>query len=187
MSPHEVPDAITAWVERLHAVVDELTEPITSAHEGSLACRAGCAGCCTDGLTVFEIEAALLLKKHPELLREGVPHAEGGCALLDGEGRCRAYEDRPYVCRTQGLPLRWLDHDEDGAPVEARDVCPLNLEGIELAELPAEAMWTLGPIEQRLAAQQSSLDGGEGRRIALRALFSRDGVTTPRRLAVISK
>ena len=33
---------------------------------------------------------------------------EGACAFLDGEGGCRVYPDRPYVCRTQGLPLRWI-------------------------------------------------------------------------------
>jgi hypothetical protein len=77
------------------------------------------------------------------------------------------------VCRTQGLPLRWLDRDEDDAPFEARDVCPLNVDGgPPLEELPADACWTLGPVEERLAARLSVVDGGEPRRIPLRALFA---------------
>jgi hypothetical protein len=162
-----------AWVDRLHTVTDELAAPVVKANEAGLACRAGCTGCCADGLTVFEIEAALIATRHPELLASGEPHAEGACALLDDEGRCRAYDARPYVCRTQGLPLRWLDEDEEGEVFEARDVCPLNLDGgAGLEGLPADACWTIGPIEQRLAERQGALDGGAGRRVELRSLFA---------------
>jgi Fe-S-cluster containining protein len=157
-----------AWVERLHAVVDELAANVAKAHGPRITCKAGCTGCCADGLTVFSIEAAAIAHRYPELLATGEPHDEGACAFLDGEGRCRIYEARPYVCRTQGLPLRWLEEDEDGSPVEARDVCPLNLEGgVGLEELAPEACWTIGPVEQRLAERQ-----GDGERVALRGLFA---------------
>jgi uncharacterized protein len=180
----EVPDETIAWVVRFHGVVDELAAPIARAHRDALSCHAGCSGCCEDDLTVFELEAAVIAARHGELLREGAPHGPGACAFLDARGRCRVYEDRPYVCRTQGLPLRWLEHDADGEPVEARDVCPLNLAGVPLEELPETSLWTLGPIEQRLAAQQAALDGGEGRRIALRSLFA-DGGAHRRRLPIV--
>jgi hypothetical protein len=42
----------------------------------------------------------------------------------------------------------------------------------ELVALPADACWTVGPVEQRLAAAQARVDGGAGRRVALRALFA---------------
>jgi uncharacterized protein len=171
------------WVERLHAVVDELAAPIAAQHEGRLACRAGCAGCCADGLTVFPIEAEVIRRRHGELLATATPHEEGACAFLDPEGRCRIYDARPYVCRTQGLPLRWLDEDEDGETYEARDVCPLNLEGVPLEELEADALWTLGPIEQRLAAKQAEAGGSPGERVPLRSLFA--ARTTHRRLPVV--
>ena len=181
----ETDDETVAWVERLHAVVDELTAPVRRAHEGRLACRAGCAGCCQDDLTVFEIEADVIRKRHPELLEGGLPHAPGACAFLDDEGLCRVYEARPYVCRTQGLPLRWLDEDEDGETFEARDVCPLNLEGTPLEELPAEELWTLGPIEQRLADRQAAATGAPSR-VALRDLFARTtGGEARRKLPVV--
>lgn len=76
------------------------------------------------------------------------------------------------MCRTQGLPLRWLDEDEEGEPYEARDVCHLNAAVGALEELTADTMWTIGPIEQRLAERQGAIDGGEGRRVALRDLFA---------------
>lgn len=173
--PRAVPAGVVDWVEELHDVVDRLAGAIAETHRGRLQCRAGCASCCTDGISVFEIEAAVIARHHADLLDHGAAFGEGACAFLDDAGTCRVYEHRPYVCRTQGLPLRWLDHDEDDedAMVEARDVCPKNFAdaGPALEELPAEACWTIGPIEQRLASRQAALDGGEGRRVPLRSLF----------------
>lgn len=177
------PDDVLAWVERLHATVDDLVAPVVARHGERLACRAGCAGCCGDGLTVFAIEAAVIEARHRELLADGDPHAEGACAFLDAEGRCRIYAERPYVCRTQGLPLRWLEHDDDGEAFEARDVCPLNLEGVALDAIDADACWTIGPVEQRLAERQAATDGGAGTRVALRDLFARSAST--RRLPIV--
>jgi uncharacterized protein len=178
------------WIERFHAAVDDVARPLAERHAQRLQCRAGCHSCCTDGITVFEIEADRIVARHQELLEHGVPHAEGACAFLDGDGRCRIYESRPYVCRTQGLPLRWIEEDDEGGAYEARDICPLN-DGSEagappLEELEADALWTIGPFEARLAAQQGAIDGGEGRRVALRELFAnssdfRGDVVTPRR------
>ena len=164
-----VPKDVVDWVERLHEVVDELVRPLAAAHGARLRCRSGCNDCCSDGLSVFASEAAVIERHHAELLASGVPHAEGACAFLDASGACRIYAHRPYVCRTQGLPLRWLEQDDDGA-VEARDICPLNVEGgPPLEELAADACWTLGPFEQRLGARQAAV-GGE--RVALRSLFA---------------
>ena len=163
-----IPDGAVDWVERLHAVVDELVRPIALAHGARLRCRSGCNACCSDGLSVFAVEAAVIARHHAPLLAEQSPHEEGACAFLDAAGDCRIYAQRPYVCRTQGLPLRWL---EDG--VEARDVCPLNVEGgPPLEELAAEECWTLGPFEERLRSRQESVDGGEAQRVTLRSLFA---------------
>lgn len=183
-TPDDVSEATLAWIERLHVVVDELAEPILARHHGRLACRSGCAGCCADDLTVFDIEAAVLRRRYPELLANGTPRAPGACAFLDEEDRCRVYRDRPYVCRTQGLPLRWLDEDEEGATFEARDVCPLSAEGEALEDMPADALWTLGPFEQRLAAKQAESGGPPGGRVALRSLFATSS-PAPRRLPVV--
>lgn len=102
---------------------------------------------------MFEVEAAPIRAHHAALLDEGVPHATGGCAFLDEAGACRIYEHRPYVCRTQGLPLRWLD-EQDGLPVELRDICPLNEDGEAVEAIAEDDCFTLGPIEERLAEMQ---------------------------------
>lgn len=178
-----IPPELIDWVERLHTAVDTSAAPLVETHASRLQCRAGCSDCCTDGLTVFTIEAEAIRRHHPDLLENGIPHAPGGCAFLDAEGACRIYAQRPYVCRTQGLPLRWLEEDEDeNEIIESRDICPKNLEGPPLETLAADDCWTLGPFEQRLADRQHTADGNKGERVALRALFAR----APRHLPIAS-
>jgi hypothetical protein len=167
-------------LRRLHAEVDRAAGAVADRHRGRLQCGRGCAACCVDELTVYEVEAERIRRAHGALLEAGAPHAPGACAFLGAENECRIYPDRPYVCRTQGLPLRWLselgedgERGEGGEIVEARDICPLNLAGPPLEGLPEDACWLLGPVEDRLAALQHALDGGAGRRVALRRLFRR--------------
>lgn len=119
---------------------------------------------------MFEIEAERIRARAPEVLREA-PHPPGACAFLDTAGACRIYAHRPYVCRTQGLPLRWIDFQAPGGPVEQRDICPLNEAGPPVESLPAESCWELGPVEARLAGLQAEHGGGAVLRVRLRDLF----------------
>jgi uncharacterized protein len=163
------------WIEAFHRAVDEAAAPVARANAARLQCKAGCASCCVDELTVFEIEADVIRHHHAALLADGIPHSEGACAFLDEQSRCRIYEHRPYVCRTQGLPLRWLAEDEETDEIfESRDICPLNDNdgGPPIEELAADECWTLGPFEQRLADQQAKVADHEGARVPLRSLFA---------------
>ncbi len=157
----------------LHRQIDDDAGRLERVHAERLRCRRGCNDCCVDEITVFAVEADRIRERHPELLASGTPHAVGACAFLDHEGACRIYEDRPYVCRTQGLPLRWLDEDR-GQTVELRDICPLNEEGPAIETLAEEACWTLGPYEGRLAALQAETGAGM-ERVPLRSLFTAPG------------
>ena len=150
-------------IDQLHREVDAQAAALAERHRERLVCRRGCFGCCVDDITVFEVEAERIRRAAPELLAAGAPHPPGRCAFLGSEGECRVYEARPYVCRTQGLPLRWIDED---AAVEYRDICSLNEEGVPVESLEAEECWTIGETEERLARMQ-----GDGRRVALRGLF----------------
>lgn len=130
-----------------------------------MVCRRGCFGCCVDDISVFAVEAQRIQSFAHELLAHGKPHPIGQCAFLGSEGECRIYEVRPYVCRTQGLPLRWIDEE---AEAEFRDICPLNDEvAPPIEELREEDCWTLGEFEERLAMLQR-----DGRRVRLRDLFA---------------
>ncbi len=157
----------------LHAEADREAAALAARHGARLVCRRGCAACCVDGLRVFDVEAERIRREAAPLLARGTPHAPGACAFLDADGACRIYAARPYVCRTQGLPLRWIAPGPRGEPVELRDVCPLNLAdgGTPLERLEPGDCFALGPFEGRLAALQRAFSGGGLRRVSLRGLF----------------
>ncbi|MEM6732286.1 MAG: YkgJ family cysteine cluster protein [Myxococcota bacterium] len=150
----------------LYENIDGRVGHLESKHQERLHCTKGCAQCCTDDLSVQEVEAAHIIRSVGDRLRGSEPGPTGGCAFLDTNDACRIYEARPYVCRTQGLPLRWIE-----GSTERRDICPLNEAGPPIEKLEAESCWTLGPVEDRLGLLQSLRP--ETERISLRALFER--------------
>lgn len=158
---------------RLHSRVDAESQRLAARHEERLQCGKGCAACCVDDLTVFTVEADRIRHHCGEVLRQK-PHPVGACAFLDQQGACRIYPYRPYVCRTQGLPLRWLEQDEEDPSqwLEYRDICPLNEEGPPLETLAEESCWTLGPVEAELVACQKIHGNSTMTRVSLRELFA---------------
>lgn len=154
-SDFNIPDDILVAVMNLQAEVSQRADNLAGRLGSLLVCRRGCDDCCQDGLTVFPVEAEVIRRHCESLLKSEQPHPPGKCAFLDTEGACRIYPWRPYVCRTQGLPLRWLEEGER----EERGICPLNADefhrqGANPADLEKEDCWTIGEIESRLAGLQ---------------------------------
>ena len=158
-------------IEKLYREIDMRAEQLCSIHADRMQCRHGCSTCCVDDITVFEVEAQHILHQYPEMLKTTIPHPSGACAFLNGEGSCRIYAHRPYVCRTQGLPLRWMEELSNGSVLEMRDICPLNDIGETIVNLVPEKCWEIGPFEEQLMRLQYAADGGEMRRVALRSLM----------------
>ncbi|MAG54653.1 MAG: hypothetical protein CMJ83_00010 [Planctomycetes bacterium] len=154
----------------LHGEVDRDAARLAAHHESRIHCARGCADCCVDDLTVFEVEAENIRERFPAVLAENRPHPPGRCAFLDSDGACRIYEARPYVCRTQGLPLLGFTETPEGEITESRDICPLNAEGEPLDALPHAEMWLLGTVELRLQRVQAGF-GDPDDRVALRDLL----------------
>jgi Fe-S-cluster containining protein len=118
------------------------------------------------------VEADNIRFHYAALFKESIPHAAGACAFLNEQGACRIYDCRPYVCRTQGLPLHWIEHDENGRSVALRDICPLNEKGVAVESLPKEECWRIGPAEEVLAKLQYGAYKGSLTRVKLRELFA---------------
>lgn len=148
----------------LHETIDTRVAELEARHRDRLKCAKGCSQCCVDALTVSEVEAEHIRRAVGDDLRGQAAHLAGACAFLDGGGACRIYSARPYVCRTQGLPLRWIEGE-----TERRDICPLNESGEPLESLAEAECFTVGPVEQRLALLQSLRPSDE--RVPLRGLF----------------
>lgn len=165
----ETMESLETFYDQVEAEVGR----VAGLHGGRLHCRLGCCGCCVDDLTVFEVEAEHIRRHNGTLLLSGSAHPEGACAFLDSEGACRIYEHRPYVCRTQGLPLRWIEEGPEDELYEMRDVCPVNEADCDVLVLEAEECWTIGPFEERLQAIQLAFHKDLLNRCVLRSLFLR--------------
>jgi len=156
----------------LHAEIDRDAGRVAEKHAERLRCHRGCSACCVDELTVAPVEAERIRRAHPDLLRTATPHPAGACAFLDSVGSCRIYTDRPSVCRSQGLPLRFFFEDEEEEIQEGRDICPLNLEdGPPLDQVDEADFWLVGPYELRLTAIDDAFSSEAGGRTRLRDLF----------------
>ncbi len=172
MSPEErLPD--------LWSKVDAFFARVGERYPDALACAEGCADCCHRELTITPIEAVRiteLLHGMPAATRaELASRAERGepCAALDEQGRCAVYAARPLVCRSHGVPLRFVEPDAAGKrALPMLDVCPKNFIGHDLAQVDATCV-----LDQRtLSVMLGALDAlfaraagePEGRRVALR-------------------
>ena len=142
--------------------VDRFMEACLGRHRAVMACSEGCAACCDADLSVFPVEAAPLVaavEALPEEVREAVrarARADQRCALLIND-RCAVYEQRPIICRTQGLALR-LDDDSVTA-------CPLNFGGAP-EEIPAADHLDLTRLNTMLAVLHHA-SPGDGERVRL--------------------
>jgi Fe-S-cluster containining protein len=127
-------------------LIDEIDQEVSQLTGGRLAgritCRPGCSTCCR-AFSVLPLEAALLQRVMPAA--DG-PRQEGDCLFLGG-GLCSVYSCRPVICRTQGLPLAYVDEILERIEVSA---CPLNFP--EDADLDRDDLLFMDAFNERLAA-----------------------------------
>ena len=85
-----------------------------------LRCGPGCSDCCMQ-FSVLPLEAAFIAEiLQAKILVAGNDREK--CLLL-ADDLCQVYEVRPVICRTQGLPLGYVDEVAGAIEVSA---CPLN-------------------------------------------------------------
>ncbi|MCU0658155.1 MAG: YkgJ family cysteine cluster protein [Polyangiaceae bacterium] len=128
-------------LRQLAARVDAFFAAVHSRHGASMQCSSGCHDCCLPGLSCTPVEAAALrlaLRSLPAEAREALrlralaPPSDR-CILLDLQGRCVAYEARPLICRSHGVPVRV--RDRRGLPLV--DACIRNFSTEGPGALPA--------------------------------------------------
>lgn len=161
---------ILETLQKFYSTLDSHIHAIEEKNKSRINCKKGCFSCCKDDLEVFGIEAANIKINHREFLSNEKSYTIGMCAFLNEEGACRIYESRPFVCRTHGVPISYLQNDEEGE-FELRDICPLNEEGEALENLTTEKIFQNNLWEEKLAMLQLLADKGEMEREKLRELF----------------
>jgi Fe-S-cluster containining protein len=139
----KVADILTRYRE-LCAYCEALTRRVEERFGQDWQCRAGCGGCCRLE-TVCGLEALVLLGSATNFLQLPGGGENGECFLLRDD-RCLAYERRPLICRTHGLPL--VSRELTGGEV---DCCPLNLPALAgLGEIEADLVLDLDLVTENL-------------------------------------
>lgn len=146
-----------------------------AAAEGAgaaITCAPGCSSCCHVDLSVSPIEADAIrdaLRTLDRAALETAGHARADdddrCVMLNDDGRCIVYEERPLVCRTQGLallyPTGFVPADAVRAKSDRGDVtwCPLNYE----TDTPAAAhILDAGRLDHALAVANRAFTEARG-------------------------
>lgn len=93
---------------------DQLSHKLEKMHRPHLACKLGCDLCCMD-YSIFPLEfyhiANALTERQVKLDLHVAPKTEG-CVFLK-DHKCTIYEERPVICRTHGLPLLYVNEEEE--------------------------------------------------------------------------
>lgn len=151
-------DALTQYRALLEKV-DRLFAEIRGRHPAEFSCRLNCHSCCKPGLTVNSLEAKNIREGLSPALAAKMRALEATdayqglrCTFLEADGACGIYSLRPLVCRSHGLPLQFKDIGEaEGEEAIFRDVCYLNFQNFEIANLPDQDVLNLDTLNTILA------------------------------------
>ena len=136
--------------EEYNGLVSDLDSAIGALHQrlqNFIGCAPGCSSCCKK-FTVLPLEAALIVGSAGISLQS--PGSGERCSLLI-DNHCSIYPQRPLICRTQGLPIGYIDEDREQIQVST---CPLNFPEDHLFD--HQDLLLLDSFNSRLAALNST-------------------------------
>jgi len=108
-----------------------VTAKLENQHKKHLACKMGCDLCCMD-YSIFPVEFYSIREA---LLKRDIPkdlpflNDKSSCVFLK-EHICTVYDERPVICRTHGLPLLYMNNDNEWE----LSACELNFTEFDLDE-----------------------------------------------------
>ena len=110
MQNSKIQEIITAYL-KLRQEVDAQATELQVLHREHLRCEMGCVACCVN-LTVWPVEFFSIVEELKAAQIRPIFDAQASCGFLK-EGLCQIYAWRPIICRTHGLPLVYLDDEQD--------------------------------------------------------------------------
>ncbi len=159
--------------------VDVKVAELSDLHKEQMKCGKGCDLCCLD-FSVFPVEYYYIKEQMNHsvsnlLCKEnGEPGNSKWCALLNNHA-CSIYPYRPYICRTHGLPLVYINETSDEAELS---FCELNFTEVDDDYFDMENVWEqdglnrdLFMINQRFLMQNPHLNHNATTLIPLRKLL----------------
>lgn len=127
--------------------VDTLTYKLEKQHVRHMACKMGCDLCCMD-YNIFPIEFYSILealKKKEFKVDLPSVNMTDTCVFLK-DHKCTIYDERPIICRTHGLPLLFMN-DDDNWELSA---CELNFTAFDFSDFTNENTFPQDRINSEL-------------------------------------
>lgn len=121
--------------QELRKQVDTLVDELSKTHQNHMKCKKGCDMCCMD-YSIFPIEFYFILnelKTKSVEFTNGKKSKENICVFLRNQV-CTVYEQRPFICRTHGLPLLYMSEDSQWE----LSACELNFTEFDFEEFTLE-------------------------------------------------
>jgi uncharacterized protein len=119
-------EAIQSYLQLIEQLDVEIAR-LSRLHGSLLNCRPGCSNCC-EHFSLLPLEAAVIRQTCSELEEAELDYlhrqagTNEGCPFLRLQ-HCLVYPARPIICRTQGLPVAYVDPDLEVVEISA---CQLN-------------------------------------------------------------
>ena len=138
----------------LIAELDEAIAQAAAHHAIRLQCRPGCADCCKS-FSVLAVEAEIMQAALAELdqatlarIAKAAANQSEQCPFLL-EDLCAIYHHRPLICRSQGLAVAYINHEQEAIEVSA---CPINFPEDEEYPFSEQDLLFMDTFNDRLAA-----------------------------------
>jgi uncharacterized protein len=99
------------FIHDLGEELDRVEAALARSGGPRMPCTPGCSDCCR-AMTVLPLEAYALLSSAAPLVENAQrPDAGDACPFLSAERRCLVYAARPFLCRTRGFPIVYVNGD----------------------------------------------------------------------------
>jgi uncharacterized protein len=149
----------------LRKELDEFSEQLIIEHQQHIECKAGCSGCCME-FNILPVEFHALKTEASGILKNIVQQIDSPCPLL-ADGFCQIYSSRPFICRTQGLPLLFMNGEN-----WELSVCELNFASFSFEDFTSLNTLPYDKFNSRLfMLNQEFIDSPQGQQYKNRTLI----------------
>lgn len=133
--------------KKLRDEIDALSQQLEKQHQKHMKCQAGCDQCCMD-YSIFPIEFYSILdalKQAQTIPGFTIQNDKSKCVFLNA-GQCTIYTERPVICRTHGLPLLYMNENEEWE----LSACELNFTAFNMDKFTDENTFPQDKFNSRL-------------------------------------